>query len=462
VIVLKVTVLLALALACAMTAKRAAAATRHAMLVAAQVAVLALPLLGLVVPKIEMKSVETPVAMKRVAPRTATSMAVPRPLPTQPSRPDWLPLLWLGGTALLLTSRITSYLRAHAIVRRARPFGEALLSREVDQPVALGSRVVLPLAARDWDAERMTTVLLHERAHVARRDSLLGAIGDLACAVYWFHPLAWLVAARARLERERACDEAVLAQGVTACSYAAALLDVARERAFGMAMADRSQLATRIRAILDPSKRGRGTRAARAMVAVAAVVVAPILAALTTRAMEPDLRGDWIASPHSEWLPDVPLVRGTGFDVLEHAAAQPPRDEIDLVPARARWCLAQVRDGELVAPLIEKLSDDDWRVQAYAAWGLGVIGDRRATAPLLPLTEHSVWRLRAMAAAALANLADPAAADAMQRALHDEAWQVRYEAVQYFAALGGAEALLEPMKRDRHMAVRAIAQEVTR
>lgn len=460
-IVLKVTLLFAVALACALAARRAAAATRHAMLVAAQVAVLALPLLGPIVPKIEMERVETPTAVKRVAPPTPAAMPAHRPVAGATPIP-WLPLLWFGGTVIIVVSRSTSYLRARAIVRRARPFGDALISGEVDQPVALGSRIVFPLAAREWDAERRTTVLLHERAHVARRDSLLGAIGDLACAVYWFHPLAWLVAARARLERERACDEAVLAQGVTACSYAAALLDVARERSFGMAMAERSQLATRIRAILDPSKRGRGTRAARAMVAVAALVLAPVLAALSTRGIEPDLRGDWIASPHSERLPDVPLVRGTGFDVLEHAAAQPPRDEIDLVPARARWCLAQVKGGELVAPLIEKLSDDDWRVRAYAAWGLGIIGDRRATAPLLPLTEHSAWRMRAMAATALANLADPVAADAMQRALDDEAWQVRHEAVRYFAALGGAEALIEPMKRDRHMAVRAIAQEATR
>ena len=38
-------------------------------------------------------------------------------------------------------------------------------------------------------------------------------LAELACAVLWFHPLAWLALPRFRLDQELACDERVLAHG---------------------------------------------------------------------------------------------------------------------------------------------------------------------------------------------------------------------------------------------------------
>jgi len=47
-------------------------------------------------------------------------------------------------------------------------------------------------------------VLLHELAHVLRRDAVAQLVADAACAVQWWNPLAWLVASRLRVERELA------------------------------------------------------------------------------------------------------------------------------------------------------------------------------------------------------------------------------------------------------------------
>jgi len=99
-------------------------------------------------------------------------------------------------------------------------------------PVAWGwlrPTILLPAdAARDWSAERVRAVLLHELAHVARNDwAAQVLLARTVCALYWFHPLVWMAAAQLRAEAERACDESVLQSGISAPDYASHLLAVA-------------------------------------------------------------------------------------------------------------------------------------------------------------------------------------------------------------------------------------------
>ena len=71
----------------------------------------------------------------------------------------------------------------------------------------------MPEDANRWPLERLRIVLLHELAHVKRRDCLTHVVAQLACALHWFNPLAWIAARHIRTERERACDDLVLACG---------------------------------------------------------------------------------------------------------------------------------------------------------------------------------------------------------------------------------------------------------
>lgn len=65
-----------------------------------------------------------------------------------------------------------------------------------------------------FDADQRRLVLRHECTHLHRGDACWGLLAELAFALLWFHPLAWLALPRLRLrlDQELACDERVLRQ----------------------------------------------------------------------------------------------------------------------------------------------------------------------------------------------------------------------------------------------------------
>ena len=138
----------------------------------------------------------------------------------------------------------------------------------------LRGHLLLPDEAATCDGFPLRAVLLHELAHLRRRDSLTMVIGQLARAIYWFNPLAWLAIHRMRIERERACDDDVLRCGVKPSDYAASLLEIAtslRPRpatATALAMADATRIEHRIRTILDVDQNRRPMSTESAVVAV--------------------------------------------------------------------------------------------------------------------------------------------------------------------------------------------------
>jgi beta-lactamase regulating signal transducer with metallopeptidase domain len=92
-----------------------------------------------------------------------------------------------------------------------------LTSDAVAAPLTWGARapvVPLPKAAAKWPAERAHVVLLHELAHIKRWDYPALLVAEIACAIYWLNPLVWLAARQGAMERERACDDEALYDGV--------------------------------------------------------------------------------------------------------------------------------------------------------------------------------------------------------------------------------------------------------
>ena len=92
----------------------------------------------------------------------------------------------------------------------------------------LEPRVMLPRDAAQWPDNRVRVVLRHELAHIRRGDWITQLAAELLRAMYWFNPVFWAACSRLRYESERACDDAVLRQGVGGREYASHLLALAR------------------------------------------------------------------------------------------------------------------------------------------------------------------------------------------------------------------------------------------
>jgi hypothetical protein len=148
--------------------------------------------------------------------------------------------------------------------------------------------VVMPCDAATWPPERLHAALIHELAHVRRRDCLTQTFAQALCALHWFNPLVWLAARQLRAERERACDDFVLEAGTRGSAYAAHLLEIARTMGSrmpayaraGVSMAHRSQLEGRLMAILNPAIRRSAAQSTRAAAVAATLAVAVPLAAV--------------------------------------------------------------------------------------------------------------------------------------------------------------------------------------
>jgi beta-lactamase regulating signal transducer with metallopeptidase domain len=187
------------------------------------------------------------------------------------------------GSWIILARTLATRLRLR---RRVRIFKTGRIS----MPMTWGlmrSAVLLPKDADEWSTECRWIVMAHELTHVKRRDCLIQALAQLACAMYWFNPLVWIAAWRLRVERELACDDHVLEAGAKASDYASHLVGIASSFgaancgspvAVGMAC---SHLESRVRSILDPNARRRGVNGLKvALAAVIAVVLTLPLAML--------------------------------------------------------------------------------------------------------------------------------------------------------------------------------------
>lgn len=160
-------------------------------------------------------------------------------------------VVWIAGVAAGAVRLWLAWRRVHAVAARARlAEDQDLLGAMHEACAELGVRrrprllitgasvspfvhgvlrpvVVLPQRAlRDLGGVELSVVLWHELAHLRRLDTLSGWVVAVCRVLYFFHPVVHVAERFLRLERESACDEAVLCRrGMAPGEYARALVD---------------------------------------------------------------------------------------------------------------------------------------------------------------------------------------------------------------------------------------------
>jgi beta-lactamase regulating signal transducer with metallopeptidase domain len=139
------------------------------------------------------------------------------------------------------------------------------LSTAVRVPAAIGyfkPLIVLPdWVVQELSDDELNSVVMHELAHLRRWDDWTNLAQKVVKALLFFHPAVWWIESKISLEREMACDDAVLSAAANPRDYARCLVTIT-EKSFvrrGVLLAQAAvnrvhQTSLRVAQILDVNR----------------------------------------------------------------------------------------------------------------------------------------------------------------------------------------------------------------
>lgn len=286
---------------CRRSGRRAAPSYRHRIVFAGFVLLLIWPVFSAVIPEIDISLWRSHAGLATVTVEQ-TIDSLPRASTSSSGFDKWPVAIWLAGVMISLLPVIVGHIRVRLLVARTTPFSadhwpdvaavlpvlpktqpELRMYPGAIVPFVFGlqhPQIVVPADWADWSVSRRRAVLLHELAHIQRRDIASQLLANVVTALWWFQPLCWLNRSSLRRESERACDALVLRSGVRASEYASELLAVAKTftenrltSSAAIAMAGRGDLQHRLYAILDPQHAAATRRPVAALVALVILTV---------------------------------------------------------------------------------------------------------------------------------------------------------------------------------------------
>jgi beta-lactamase regulating signal transducer with metallopeptidase domain len=255
-------------------------------------------------------------------------------------------------------------------------------SDQVHVPTAIGlvkPAVVLPRwVMQELTADELNQILLHEFAHLRRWDDWTNLAQKIVKALFFFHPAVWWIEKKVSLEREMACDDAVLAETANPRDYAECLARLAEktliQRSLAMAQAALGrirQTSLRVAQILDVN---RPTGMGRAWKPAVSLVAAFTMVCVFGISREPRLIAfsDSEASVASPAMADSSINAGRGHlstslpivNVSAKVVAQVPGAPFLARPVREKWGISKAK---LTTPVVQHKADSLERIAAKQA-----------------------------------------------------------------------------------------------
>ena len=152
-------------------------------------------------------------------------------------------------------------LRAQIRLRRTVMLIESSLARVPATIGYLRPAILMPIAMiASMPAGQIEAILLHELAHIRRRDYLVNLLQTVVEGFLFYHPAVWWISGAIRAERENCCDDFVVATSGNRLDYAAALASLEQHREIGIQAAPAAtggNLVKRIRRLLNPRENSR-------------------------------------------------------------------------------------------------------------------------------------------------------------------------------------------------------------
>ena len=290
------------------------------------------------------------------------------------------------------------------------------MARTISSPVALGlSEICVPeLALSELGLEQQRSMLAHELAHLARRDSLWLSGASLIERFFFFQPLNRLARRELETTAEYLSDEWAMRKTGSAVSLAKCLATVAewiQASPLGVPVAGlaerRSLLVARISRLLE----GRLPKNPASRIGWAALATAGVM--VTIAAAPRVSQGVAAVTTTSASVDTTRSTAEVSTPVATRKAAVPPATQ----------------DTSVVNALIARLKDENAGVRKAAANSLGRLGDLRAVPPLIAVLADSDAEVRAQAIDALADLEDPRAIGPIAGLLRDPVGDVKHNAL---------------------------------
>ncbi|MBQ9939931.1 MAG: M56 family metallopeptidase [Clostridia bacterium] len=166
-------------------------------------------------------------------------------------------VVWLLVALAAILTLVIIYFVTLSEVRDAQKLkNNIFISDKIKTPAVYGiikPKIILPT---EYDVNKLNFILMHENAHIKRKDNFVRLCALIIVCIHWFNPLAWLLLKLLYSDIELACDESVLSKcnETERKEYAYTLLSTAEKTNQFTASFGGSKIRIRIENILSYKK----------------------------------------------------------------------------------------------------------------------------------------------------------------------------------------------------------------